>query len=119
MVDGLPRAPNEDISKSMNPIDSGAISQPRSDQELSRNVFVVSVYAFEQGSSWRISFCMPPKNQDFHEISNFRETSREGSGKLLGCLESVLECLRASKNDFRTSIRSRKNVEIFEIFSTS
>ena len=59
---------------------------------------------------------MPPKNQDFHEISTFRETSREGSGKLLGCLGSVLECLRVSRNDFRTSIGIRKHVEIFEIF---
>ncbi len=59
---------------------------------------------------------MLPKNQDFHDISIFRETSREGSRKLLGCLESVLECLRVSRNDFRMSIRSRKNVDFVEIF---
>ena len=55
---------------------------------------------------------MLPKNRDFHEISTFRETSREGSGKLLGCLGSVLECLRVSRNDFLVSIRSRKHVEM-------
>ena len=59
---------------------------------------------------------MPPTNRDFHEISTFRETSREGSGKLLGCLGSVLECLRVSSNDFRMSIRSRQKVVFFEIF---
>ena len=61
MVDGLPRAPsrdqeglskigvngpeNEDISKSVSSIDSGSIFLLRSDQDLSRNGFVVSVYA--------------------------------------------------------------------------
>ena len=46
MVDGLPRAPSEDISKSVNSIDSGSIFLPRLDHDLSRNASVVSVYAF-------------------------------------------------------------------------
>ena len=37
---------NEDISKSVSSIDSGAIFLPRLGQDLSRNVVVVSVYAF-------------------------------------------------------------------------
>ena len=37
---------NEDISKSVSSIDRGTIFQPRSGHELSRNVIVVSVYAF-------------------------------------------------------------------------
>ena len=37
---------NEDISKSVSSIDTGAIFLPRSGHELSRNVGVVSVYAF-------------------------------------------------------------------------
>ena len=37
---------NEDFSESMNSFDFGAIFLPRSGQELSRNVFVVFVYAF-------------------------------------------------------------------------
>ena len=37
---------NEDFSESVNSFDFGAIFLPRSGQELSRNVFVVSVYAF-------------------------------------------------------------------------
>ena len=39
-------AKNEDISESVSSIDSGAIFPYRSAQELSSNVFVVSVYAF-------------------------------------------------------------------------
>ena len=37
---------NEDISKSVSSIDSGAIFRPRSGQDLPRNVVVVSGYAF-------------------------------------------------------------------------
>ena len=36
---------NEDISESVNSIDLGAIFQPRSGYDLSRNAFVVFVYA--------------------------------------------------------------------------
>ena len=37
---------NEDFSKSVSSIDSGAIFLPRLGQDLSRNAVVVSVYAF-------------------------------------------------------------------------
>ena len=37
---------SEDISESVNSFDSGAIFLPRSGQDLSRDVVVVSVYAF-------------------------------------------------------------------------
>ena len=37
---------NEDISKSVNSIEGGAIFLPRSGHDISRNVLVVSVYAF-------------------------------------------------------------------------
>ena len=37
---------NEAISKSVSSIDAGAFFLPRLGHELSRNVFVVSVYAF-------------------------------------------------------------------------
>jgi len=36
---------NKDISKSVSSIEAGAIFPPRSGQDLSRNAFVVSVYA--------------------------------------------------------------------------
>ena len=68
---------NEDISESVSSIDSGAIFPYRSAQELSRNVFVVSVYAFKKDSSIRIGFCLTPKNADFHEISSFLEFSEK------------------------------------------
>ena len=52
MVDGLPRAPsvifgdkNGNISESVNSFYMGAIFLPRLGHELSRNGFVVSVYA--------------------------------------------------------------------------
>ena len=70
---------NEDISESVNSIDSGAIFWPSSGQELSRNVFVVSVYAFEKKLYRRIGFCMTPKNEDFHEIWSFLEFSEKWS----------------------------------------
>ena len=68
---------NEDISKSVGSIDSGAISLPSSGQELSRNVFVVSVYAFKKDSSIGIGFCMTHQHEDFHEISSFLEFSEK------------------------------------------
>ena len=61
---------NEDISESVSSIDSGAIFQPRSGQELSRNAFVVSVYAFEKNLYTRIGFCMTPKMTKNHEFSD-------------------------------------------------
>ena len=70
---------NEDISEFVNLIHSGAIFQPRSGQELSRNVFAVSVYAFKKNSSVSIGFCMTPKNQDFDEMSSFIEFSQKCS----------------------------------------
>ena len=68
---------NEDISESVNSIDSGAIPLPRSGQELSRNAIVVSVYAFKKNLSWRIGFCMTPKIEifmKFRVFSNFRKS---------------------------------------------
>ena len=60
---------NEDISKSVSSIDSGAIFLPRSGQELSRNVGAVSVYALWRNPSWRIGPGMHPKND-----RNFRKS---------------------------------------------
>ena len=56
---------NEDISESVSSIDSGAIFQPRSGQELSRNVFVVSVYAFEKKLPRDKDFFVTPKKSRF------------------------------------------------------
>ncbi len=60
---------------------------------------------------------MPPKNRDFHEISTFLEIGWEAPMKLPECIDSVLECLRVSRNDSRVSNTPRKNDENFEIFS--
>ena len=64
---------NEDISKSVSSIDFGAIFLPRLGHDVSRNVLVVSVYAFQRNPSWRIGFFMIPENRDFHEILKIRE----------------------------------------------
>ena len=42
---------NEDISESVNSLDTGAIFRPRSGHDLSRNVAVVSGYAFYKNSN--------------------------------------------------------------------
>ena len=43
---------NEDFSESVNSFDTGAIFRPRSGHDLSRNVSVVSGYAFYKNSNW-------------------------------------------------------------------
>ena len=56
---------SEDISRSVNRIDSGAIFPPRLTQELSRNAFVVSILFPERIPLVRKDFLMHPKNRDF------------------------------------------------------
>ena len=53
---------NEDFSKSVNSFDFGAIFRPRSGHDLSRNVGLMSIYAFLKNPSWRIGSVMGPKN---------------------------------------------------------
>ena len=54
---------------------------------------------------------MTRKSQDFHEILSFLESGRVASRKLLGCVESILECLRVYRNDLWTSKIGSKNDE--------
>jgi len=56
---------SEDISGSVNSIDSGVIFPPRLAQELSRNAFVVSILFSERISLCRKDFFVHPKNRDF------------------------------------------------------
>ena len=79
---------NEDISESVNPIDSGTIFQPIRGQHLSRNVLFMSVYAFQKNLYVWTDFLMTPKNRDFHEISNFLENAQEASSKFLECIQN-------------------------------
>ena len=58
---------NEDISESVNSIDSGAIFPSRLGRDLSRNVLVVSVYALYKKLYVGIGFFMTPKSRDFSE----------------------------------------------------
>ena len=62
---------------------------------------------------------MHPKSDIFHEISTFLESSQAASRKLLGCVGSVLECLRVPRDDFWPSLKLKQNVgksKIFEFF---
>ena len=84
---------NEDFSKSVNSIDRGAIFPPRLGQDLSRNAFVVSVYAFEKKFDRSKGFCMTPKNRKFSTFSSFRRMSPEASIEYLGSFRSVQDVL--------------------------
>ena len=52
---------NEDFSESVNSFHSGSIFAPKPGRDLSRNVFVVSVYAFEKNLPIRKGPDMMPK----------------------------------------------------------
>ena len=53
---------NVHSSKSVNSFDTGPFFLHSLDQDLSRNVFVVSVYAFQKKFDRRKGFYMAPKN---------------------------------------------------------
>ena len=72
---------NADFSESLNSFDFGAIFPPRSGQDLSRNVFVVSVYAFERISYCGIGFYFTPKMSKFHQVSKFSNSTRKHPGR--------------------------------------
>ena len=59
---------NEDFSKSVCSIDSGAILPPRLGQDVSRNVFVVFVFALSTNLYTEMCPGHAPENRDFHEI---------------------------------------------------
>ena len=63
---------NEDCSKSVSSFDSGAIFRPSLGQDLSRNVFVVSIYAFEKNSYGRM--CSGMSAKIFVRATFYRET---------------------------------------------
>ena len=98
-------------SKSVNSFGMGPIFLASLGQELSRNAFVASILSFWKKLSIGKDFFITPKNRDFHEISSFLESCREASRKLLGCLESVPECFRVSRNDFWTQKKIEKRRE--------
>ena len=58
-------------------------------QDLSRNAFVVSVYAFEKKIDRGKDFCMAPKNRKFSIFLSFRRMSPEASIEHLGPFVSV------------------------------
>ena len=51
---------------------------------------------------WRTTFCMTPKNRDFHENLIFLENRRDASRKPPGCPEIIQESVRISRSDFMT-----------------
>ena len=68
---------NEGFSGSVNSFHSGPILPPSSSKELSRNVFVVSVYAFEQKLPIRKGPGMMPKNDQHFRKSAVYEAQTE------------------------------------------
>ena len=53
--------------------DPGPIFPASLGHDLSRNVVVVSVYAFQKKLYWSIGFVVTPKFRDFHDFSSFLE----------------------------------------------
>ena len=84
---------NEDISKSVSSIDSGAIFPSRLGQDLSRNVLVVSLYALQK-VVLTDRFFMTTNKLDFHEISSFHESCRQASWKVIEPMYDTQGCFR-------------------------
>ena len=66
---------NDHSSKSLNSFDMGPIFFASLGQALSRNVSVVSVYAFERKLDRSKDFFVTPKSRDFHEKLTFLENA--------------------------------------------
>ena len=77
----------------MNSFDSGPIFVPSLNQDLSRNAFVVSVYAFEKKFDRRKGFCMTPKSRKFSTFSSFRRMGSEASIEYLGAFRNVQDVI--------------------------
>ena len=76
---------NEDISESVNSIDSGANFRSRLAHELSRNISVVSVYALLKKLCGRIGFLMTPKKMTRRAFVSSRviQAQRKSSSRRL------------------------------------
>ena len=70
---------NGHSSKSVNSFGAGLIFLDSLGQDLSRNAFVVSAYAFEKKFDRRKGFCMTPTSRKFSTFSSFRRMNREAS----------------------------------------
>ena len=68
---------NGHSSKSVNSFGAGPIFFDSLGQDLSRNAFVVSVYAFEKKFDRGKGCCMTQKNRKFSTFSSFRRMSPE------------------------------------------
>ena len=75
---------NEDISESVSLFDTGAIFRPRSGHDLSRNVSVVSGYAFYKNSNWRKDFLHDSKIDKIFEKVFSGKPKRNFSGPAAG-----------------------------------
>ena len=98
-VDGLPRAykfinfdqKNGHSSKSVNSFGAGPIFLGSLGQDLSRNAFVVSVYAFQKKSDRRKDFLVTPKKS---KIFDFFEFSQNESRSFDRVSRIIQECSR-------------------------
>ena len=75
---------NQDISESSHSIETGVIFPALWNHKLSRNVTVMSVYAFERNSDWSKAFCDTEKMIENVDFSSFAKTRQEDSNKVRG-----------------------------------
>ena len=84
---------------------------PSLGQELSRDAFVVSVYAFEEKFDWRKGFCMTQKNRKIFDFSSFRRMSPEASIEYLGSFRSVQDVFWSCSFEFSSSKKKFENID--------
>jgi len=95
---------------------SGVIFPDRLAQELSRNIFVVSILLFWSRFLLEHNFLYDSTNRDFHENSTFLENRQDASRKPVGCQQHILECVWVSGSDFRRVnfyLKNNTNSQIF------
>ena len=91
---------NGNISKFNCSFDPGAIFPHSLGHDISRNAFVVSVYAFERNSNCWTDFFLTPKIFENHEISMFLGIDQEAFRLLPGCQGSDFRGRGASRLEF-------------------
>ena len=115
---------NQDISKSVSSIGTGLIFLASLGHDLSRNAFVVFVYAFQKKFDRSKGFCMTPKKS---KIFNFFEFSQNESRSFDRVFKIIPECSRrilvmvirffSSKKEFEKVDFSMSAWQILKSFS--
>ena len=91
---------NENISESVNSFDTGAIFPPRLGHDLSRNVSVVSGYAFYKNSNWGKDLFGDPEKSKISQKLKFFGMQQKATRQLLEASRQLLSILNAIKSIF-------------------